>query len=223
MSNSVKDYRRPPSVLFPTIFYIFSGQMNMNISDKFVITQYLNSKFSIKRNLCFSILILFLLSQSSSSHPNPPPLPILPIPSSQQLSWQLSEMALFLHFGPNTFTDSEWGSGHADPSVFNPTLLNATQWVNVAKDSGFSRVILTAKHHDGFCLWPSEYTDYSVKSSPWKNGTGDVVGELAQAAKFAGVQLGLYLSPWDRHEATYGKTLDYNEHYLAQMTELLTR
>ncbi|KAI3450616.1 hypothetical protein Pfo_007281 [Paulownia fortunei] len=157
------------------------------------------------------------------SHPTPPPIPILPIPTSQQISWQLTEMALFLHFGTNTFTDSEWGTGHADPSVFNPTALNATQWVNVAKDSGFSRVILTTKHHDGFCLWPSEYTDYSVKSSPWKNGTGDVVKELAEAARIAGVQLGLYLSPWDRHEPCYGKTLEYNEYYLGQMTELLTR
>ncbi|KAK6119913.1 hypothetical protein DH2020_046345 [Rehmannia glutinosa] len=132
-------------------------------------------------------------------------------------------MALFLHFGTNTFTDSEWGTGHANPKVFNPTALNATQWVNVAKNSGFSRVILTTKHHDGFCLWPSEYTDYSVKSSPWKNGTGDVVKDLADAARIGGVQLGLYLSPWDRHEPFYGKTLEYNEYYLGQMTELLTR
>lgn len=109
------------------------------------------------------------------------------------------------------------------PSIFNPTNLNATQWVQVAKESGFSRVILTAKHHDGFCLWPSLYTDYSVKSSPWKNGSGDVVAELASAAKEAGVDLGLYLSPWDRHESCYGKTLEYNEFYMAQMTELLTR
>lgn len=132
-------------------------------------------------------------------------------------------MALFLHFGTNTFTDLEWGTGHADPSVFNPTSLNATQWVSVAKEFGFSKVILTAKHHDGFCLWPSEYTDYSVKSSPWKAGSGDVVGELAEAAKIAGVRLGLYLSPWDRHEPCYGKTLEYNEHYMGQMTELLTK
>ncbi|KAH6814017.1 alpha-L-fucosidase 1 [Perilla frutescens var. frutescens] len=132
-------------------------------------------------------------------------------------------MAIFLHFGTNTFTDSEWGTGRADPSVFDPTELNATQWVSVAKDSGFSRVILTAKHHDGFCLWPSEYTDYSVKSSSWRNGSGDVVRELAEAARIGGVQLGVYLSPWDRHEPSYGKTLDYNEFYLGQMTELLTR
>ncbi|KAL5565788.1 hypothetical protein UlMin_028952 [Ulmus minor] len=132
-------------------------------------------------------------------------------------------MALFLHFGSNTFTDSEWGSGHVDPSIFNPTQLDATQWVRVAKDSGFSRVILTAKHHDGFCLWPSEYTNYSVSSSSWRNGNGDVVGELAKAAREEGIGLGLYLSPWDRHEECYGKTLEYNEFYLGQMTELLTR
>lgn len=101
--------------------------------------------------------------------------------------------------------------------------LNVTQWVNVAKENGFSRVILTAKHHDGFCLWPSDYTDYSVKSSSWRNGSGDVVGELAEAATKAGIQLGLYLSPWDRHEKVYGKTVEYNEYYMGQMTELLTR
>ncbi|XP_039007342.1 alpha-L-fucosidase 1-like [Hibiscus syriacus] len=127
-------------------------------------------------------------------------------------------MALFLHFGPNTFTDSDWGTGHV-----NPTRLNSSQWVHVAKEAGFSRLILTAKHHDGFCLWPSEYTDYSVKASPWRNGDGDVVAELASAAKEASIALGLYLSPWDRHEYCYGKTVECNEFYMGQMTELLTR
>ncbi|KAF5931022.1 hypothetical protein HYC85_031895 [Camellia sinensis] len=177
--------------------------------------------------ILFSIFSLSSSSSSSSSPPHqlkrPPPIPIIPIPTSRQLSWQLSEMALFLHFGPNTFTDSEWGTGHADPSIFNPSALDAAQWVRVAKENGFSRIILTAKHHDGFCLWPSLYTDYSVRSSPWKNGNGDVVAELAEAAHSAGVQLGLYLSPWDRHEPCYGKTLEYNEFYMGQMTELLTR
>ncbi|PIN09602.1 Alpha-L-fucosidase [Handroanthus impetiginosus] len=188
-----------------------------------------NLKFS-QPSLSKCILIILTITVNSlesqasvSSHPTPPPIPILPIPTSHQISWQLTEMAFFLHFGTNTFTDREWGTGHADPSVFNPTSLNATQWVNVAKDAGFSRVILTTKHHDGFCLWPSDYTDYSVKSSPWKNGTGDVVKELAEVARIAGVQLGLYLSPWDRHEPCYGKTIEYNEFYLGQMTELLTR
>ncbi|XP_010557353.1 PREDICTED: alpha-L-fucosidase 1 isoform X2 [Tarenaya hassleriana] len=172
------------------------------------------------------LIFFFLLSVIRTSHSaltKPDPLPILPIPSFQQLQWQLGSMAMFLHFGPNTFTDSEWGSGKTDPSVFNPTRFNATQWVRVAKDSGFSRVILTAKHHDGFCLWPSDFTDYSVRSSPWRHGHGDVLAELAGAASDAGVGLGLYLSPWDRHEKSYGKTLEYNEYYLSQMTELLTR
>ncbi|KAL5717005.1 alpha-L-fucosidase [Ranunculus cassubicifolius] len=168
-------------------------------------------------------LTTLTLSSSSSSHPKPPPLPILPIPSSSQLSWQLTDMAIFFHFGTNTFTNSEWGTGHVHPSIFNPTNLDARQWVQVAKEAGFSRVILTAKHHDGFCLWPSLYTDYSVRSSPWRNGNGDVVAELANAVREAGLQLGLYLSPWDRHESSYGKTLEYNEFYMGQMTELLTR
>ncbi|GFZ17856.1 alpha-L-fucosidase 1 [Actinidia rufa] len=115
----------------------------------------------------------------------PPPIPILPIITSPQLQWQLSETALFLHFGPNTFTDSKWGTGSADPAS-----LSAAQWVSVAKESCFSRVILTAKHHDGFCLWPSQYTNYSVRASPWRNENGDVVGVLAAAAEVAGVQLG---------------------------------
>ncbi|CAN6695613.1 unnamed protein product [Malus baccata var. baccata] len=185
----------------------------------------MNKKKSTSQLTLFVFLSLSLtFSFSSSPTPRkPPPLPILPLPSSPQLQWQLGHMAMFLHFGPNTFTDSEWGTGHVDPSVFNPAKLNAAQWVRVAKDSGFSRVILTAKHHDGFCLWPTEYTNYSVSSSPWRSGGGDVVGELAAAARDAGIGLGLYLSPWDRHEPCYGKTLEYNEFYMGQMTELLTR
>ncbi|KAI4322312.1 hypothetical protein L6164_022019 [Bauhinia variegata] len=169
------------------------------------------------------VLALWLVPSSSISNLKPPPLPILPIPNAFQLEWQLNNMAMFLHFGLNTFDDSEWGTGHVDPSNFNPINFNATQWVRVAKESGFSRVILTVKHHDGFCLWPSEYTDYSVRSSNWRNGTGDVLAELAVAAKDAGIGLGIYLSPWDRHETSYGKTPEYNEYYMAQMTELLTR
>ncbi|EPS70308.1 hypothetical protein M569_04449, partial [Genlisea aurea] len=159
---------------------------------------------------------------SGSAHPKTPPLPLLPIPTARQIQWQLAETAIFFHFGTNTFTDREWGTGQADPWVFNPIHLNASQWISSVKESGFSRVILTAKHHDGFCLWPSDYTDYSVESTPWRNGTGDVVRDLAEAARTASVELGLYLSPWDRHESCYGKTVDYNEFYLAQMTELLT-
>lgn len=164
--------------------------------------------------------------RNTNTHENrirPPPLPILPIPTAPQLSWQLGEMALFLHFGTNTFTDSEWGTGHANPSVFDPgPSLNASQWAHIARAAGFSRLVLTAKHHDGFCLWPSAYTNYSVASSPWRGGKGDVVADLAAATREAGLGLGLYLSPWDRHEPAYGNTLEYNEFYMAQLTELLT-
>lgn len=153
-----------------------------------------------------------------------PPLPLLPLPSFSQLQWQQREIIMFLHFGVNTFTDSEWGTGHESPRVFNPVGLNATQWVNSAADAGVSLLILTAKHHDGFCLWPSKYTDHSVIGSPWKNGKGDVVLELVNAARaHPGVDIGLYLSPWDRHDRRYGNNLLYNEFYLAQLQELLTK
>uniref|UniRef100_A0A2N9EIE1 alpha-L-fucosidase n=1 Tax=Fagus sylvatica TaxID=28930 RepID=A0A2N9EIE1_FAGSY len=130
---------------------------------------------------------------------------------------------MFLHFGVNTFSDSEWGTGHENPAIFNPIGLDANQWVNTAVEAGVSLVILTAKHHDGFCLWPSKYTDHSVKSSPWKNGNGDVVQELVNAAKAREIDVGLYLSPWDRHDPRYGHELQYNEYYLAQLQELLNK
>ncbi|CAL9008582.1 unnamed protein product [Prunus brigantina] len=152
-----------------------------------------------------------------------PPLPILPLPSYAQLKWQQRELIMFLHFGVNTFTDSEWGTGHENPAIFNPVGLNANQWLSTAADAGISLVILTAKHHDGFCLWPSKYTDHSVEKSPWKNGHGDVVQELVNAAKPLGVDVGLYLSPWDRHDQRYGHEIAYNQYYLAQLQELLNR
>nr|ACG47369.1 alpha-L-fucosidase 1 precursor [Zea mays] len=173
--------------------------------------------------LLLAHLLLCVHGATVTSVATPPPLPVLPVPSYAQLRWQLSEMALFLHFGPNTFTDSEWGTGHADPSVFAPSALDAGQWARIAAQGGFGRVVLTAKHHDGFCLWPSALTEYSVAASPWQGGAGDVVAELAAAARAEGLGLGLYLSPWDRHEPVYGDTIAYNEHYLGQMTELLTR
>jgi len=143
-------------------------------------------------------------------------------PTPQQLAWQEAELTMFLHFGVNTFTDREWGEGTEDPAIFNPVDLDTRQWVQVAKDAGFRYMLLTAKHHDGFCLFPSKYTEHSVKNSPWKDGKGDVVGELADSCREAGLKLGLYLSPWDRHEPSYGNSPVYNEHFRNQLTELLT-
>ncbi|RLM85736.1 alpha-L-fucosidase 1 [Panicum miliaceum] len=151
-----------------------------------------------------------------------PPLPVLPIPSAAQLKWQRREVIMFFHFGMNTFTGSEWGTGTEDPSLFRPAALDAAQWVGAARAAGASLAILVAKHHDGFCLWPSAYMDHSVRASPWRAGRGDVVREFVRAARAGGVDAGLYLSPWDRHDARYGKEVAYSEYYEAQLHELLT-
>ena len=169
-----------------------------------------------------SVIAISVLVLDSAVSAAEPPKPVLPVPSRSQLEWQRGELSMFLHFGVNTFTDREWGEGKEDPRIFNPTQLDARQWARAAKAGGFKIVILTAKHHDGFCLWPSKYTDHCVKSSPWKDGKGDVVRELADACKAEGLKLGLYLSPWDRHEKTYGDSPRYNEYYRNQLTELLT-
>ena len=144
-------------------------------------------------------------------------------PSARQLAWQKLEFIAFIHFGMNTFMDQEWGKGTEDPRVFNPSGLDARQWARAIKNAGMKLVIVTAKHHDGFCLWPSRYTEHSVKSSPWRGGKGDVVGEVARACREIGLEFGVYLSPWDRHEKTYGDSPVYNRHFLNQLRELLTQ
>jgi alpha-L-fucosidase len=144
------------------------------------------------------------------------------MPSERQLRWQALEFQAFVHFGMNTFTDREWGEGTEDPKLFNPTDFDAGQWVEAVQAAGIRGLIVTAKHHDGFCLWPSKFTEHSVKSSPWREGKGDVVGEVAAACRKAGLAFGVYLSPWDRHEPSYGDSPRYNEHFKAQLRELLT-
>ena len=143
-------------------------------------------------------------------------------PSARQLAWQRREFYGFVHFGMNTMTDREWGLGHEDPALFDPDALDAAQWVAAAKDAGMTALILTCKHHDGFALWPSAFSSHTVAASPWRNGRGDVVRELADACTAAGLGFGVYLSPWDRTEATYGTGEAYDDFFVGQLTELLT-
>ena len=145
-----------------------------------------------------------------------PPQAVMPVPSEAQLAWHEMEQNAFVHFTTNTFTDKEWGYGDEQPSVFNPTELNTDQWISTLKDAGFKGVILTCKHHDGFCLWPSQYTEHSVKNSPYK---GDIVKQVSESCKKHGLKFGIYLSPWDRNRADYGSPA-YIEYYRNQLKEL---
>jgi alpha-L-fucosidase len=147
---------------------------------------------------------------------------VRPRPTPSQLRWQRDELALFIHFGVNTFTDREWGDGKESPSIFAPAALDCAQWARTAKAAGARALILTAKHHDGFCLWPTRTTTHSVAASPWRSGGGDLVREFVTACREHELGAGLYLSPWDRNHPTYGDSDRYNDVYITQLTELLT-
>ena len=149
------------------------------------------------------------------------PQSVLPIPQEKQVSWQQLETYAFIHFGLNTFTGSEWGYGNESPSLFNPTQLDTDQWARTCKQAGMKGIIFTAKHHDGFCLWPTPLTDYNISKSPYKDGKGDLVREVANSCKKYNLKFGIYLSPWDRHQASYGSK-DYLEYYYAQLEDLLS-
>jgi alpha-L-fucosidase len=142
-------------------------------------------------------------------------------PSPQQVEWQDLEMGAIIHFGPNTFLDREWGDGTADPKVFNPTQFDPEQWMRALQSAGMKYVIFVAKHHDGFCLWPTTQTEYSVKSSPWESGQGDIVRRVEEAARKYGLKFGVYLSPWDRHEPRYSDAAAYDKYYAAELDELV--
>ena len=146
--------------------------------------------------------------------------PYGPVPTQQQLAWQDMDMYAFIHYSLNTYTDQEWGFGNEDPALFNPSDLDCRQWARVCKQAGMKGIIFTAKHHCGFCMWPSAYTDYSVKNSPWKDGKGDVVYELAQACREEGLKFAVYLSPWDRNYPEYGRP-EYITYFRNQLCELL--
>ena len=164
---------------------------------------------------CFLLLAFGVNAQKYAPQPKPadPPKPYGPVPTAAQVVWQRMEMNMFCHFGPNTFTGLEWGEGTEAEDIFNPTALDCNQWVSVAKNAGFQGIILTAKHHDGFCLWPNPQSTHTVRESAWRNGKGDVLHELSEACSRGGVKFGIYISPWDRNAPTYG-TNAYNKVFL---------
>lgn len=172
------------------------------------------------KRLSYFIFVFAWLSGCQSPEVLPPD-PIYPIPSERQLKWHELEYYGFIHFNMNTFSDMEWGLGNESPEQFNPTDLDTRQWAKVAKAAGMKGLIITAKHHDGFCLWPSAYTSHSVKNSPWRNGQGDLIRELADACKAEGLKFGIYYSPWDRNHAAYGSP-EYITYMRNQLSELLT-
>jgi len=168
-----------------------------------------------------SLLLVIILALVASCKTTNVPGPVNPLPSANQMRWQEMEYYAFVHFSLNTYTDQSWGYGNEDINLFNPEKLDCRQWARICKESGMKGIILTAKHHSGFCLWPTKYTEFSVKNAPWKNGKGDIVREMADACKEYGLKLGIYLSPWDRNHPDYGKP-EYITYFRNQLTELLT-
>ena len=165
--------------------------------------------------------VLVSLGAAAQQTKTSAPAPVYPLPNAAQLAWHEMELNAFVHLTVNTFTDKEWGEGDESETIFNPSQLDAGQWARTLKEAGFKTMILTCKHHDGFCLWPTQYTDHSVKKSPWKNGQGDVVKEASDACKKYGLKFGIYLSPWDRNRADYG-TPAYLTYYRNELKELFT-
>ncbi|WP_020529626.1 alpha-L-fucosidase [Flexithrix dorotheae] len=168
------------------------------------------------------VLACLTISCSEEKKETKAPEPVLPVPTERQLAWHEMEQYAFVHFTTNTFTDKEWGYGDESPEIFNPTAFDASQWTKTIKNAGLKGLILTCKHHDGFCLWPSEYTEHSVKNSPWENGEGDVVQAVRDACEKEGLKFGIYLSPWDRNHPDYGNP-EYVTYYRNQLKEIFNK
>ena len=186
--------------------------------------KYIPELISYQSSMKIIILLILILPSILLSYTRGmknEPKPYGPVPTENQMRWQEMEYYAFLHFSMNTFTNQEWGYGDEDLRLFNPADLDCRQWARVCKEAGMKGIILVAKHHCGFCLWPSKYTEYSVKNTPWNNGRGDVVREMSDACKEYGLKLGIYLSPWDRNRADYG-TPEYITYFRDQLRELLT-
>jgi len=175
----------------------------------------MNRSISFVSLVFLNVLLVFTACKKEVT----PPQPVLPVPTDRQLAWHEMEQYAFVHFTTNTFTDKEWGFGDESESVFNPTAMDVTQWTKTFKAAGLNGLVLTCKHHDGFCLWPSQYTEHSVKNCPYKGGKGNVVDEVEKACRAEGLKFGVYLSPWDRNRADYGSP-SYVEYYRNQLKEL---
>ncbi len=171
----------------------------------------------IVTHIFFCVSLILLAGCSTGNTPEP----YGPVPAPAQLEWQKMEYYMFIHFGPNTFTDREWGTGGEDPGVFNPTALDCRQWASTARQAEMKGIIITAKHHDGFCLWPSQFSTHTVRESPWREGKGDVLAELSLACREYDLKFGVYLSPWDRNQPAYG-TAQYNEVFANTLAEVLS-
>jgi alpha-L-fucosidase len=178
-------------------------------------------KLGVGKHACFAAILGIMTALGSIAQAQDSSGDIRPAP--YQVAWQDLEFGVIIHFSTNTFLNQEWGDGTASPSVFNPAQFDPEQWMKAIRDSGAKYVVLVAKHHDGFCLWPTAQTSYSIKSSPWRNGKGDVVGDVARAARKYGLKFGVYLSPWDRHEPRYKDSAEYDKYYNAELEELASR